>query len=87
MIHETESNGGILITGQAVVSRFYENKSKCEENTFRCMNVYPNKFKDCFSPKLYYPERRKHIPKSLKGTPAIVAAITVCTQTFFLPNQ
>jgi hypothetical protein len=83
---EMEGDGRISVMGEATVTRFYGDWSKCDENEIRGISLIPNKHKDCFRSRPFMPERRKHIPKSLKGTAAILPAITVSQQNYFLPE-
>lgn len=41
----------------------------------------------CKKPILFMPNRRKFIPASLKGTAAVLPAITVCIQGLHLPQD
>jgi hypothetical protein len=79
-------DGLISVQGTATVTRFYGDWSKCDEDEIKGISLIPNKHKDCFRSRPFLPERKKYIPKSLKGTAAILPAITVSIQNYFLPE-
>jgi hypothetical protein len=81
-----EGDGRISVMGEATVTRFYGDRSKCDADEIRGISLLPNRHKDCFKSRSYNPERKKHIPKSLKGKAAILPAITVSRQNYFLPE-
>lgn len=85
-----EASGGVRLgavphTG-AVVSIAYNDVTSCS-NKLRCEKITPNRHFDCFSPGLFYPDRRKFMPKSMKGTVGVLPAITVCNQQLYLPKN